>query len=63
VDVCEVTVDVEGVKEIVRITIPVTDFGDLLEARDTLNGLILIRDKVRDYRERCSYVIAELAPS
>ena len=52
VDLREAAVDAEGVKEIVRITVLVTDFGDLREARGTLNGLILIRGKVRYYRER-----------
>jgi len=53
-------VDAEGVKEIVRITILVADFGDLLEARGTLNGLILIRGKVRYDRERGSHIIGDV---
>jgi hypothetical protein len=57
VDVRETAVDAEGVKEIVRITVLGADFGDLREARGILNGPILIRSKVRHYREGGSHVI------
>jgi len=60
VDVRKATVDAKGVKEILRITVLVADFGDLLKARGDLNGLVLIRDKVRHYRERGSYVINDV---
>jgi hypothetical protein len=54
----EVAIDTEGVKEIVRITVLVADFGDALECRGILNGLILICRKVCHYRERGSDIVA-----
>jgi hypothetical protein len=57
VDMREVAIDAEGVKEIIRITVLVADGGDFLETRGILDGLILIPDKVRDYGERGSHVI------